>query len=141
VVVEKKAVAAGAYYMGSAFDDTRFFLYAIPAPGVSLPDLDAGVDRILAGLLAEGVDAGELERAKTRLVAEAIYAQDSQFALARWYGASLATGETIDDVQQWPQRIEAVRAEDIVAAASKWLERRRAVTGYLQPPDEQPTAA
>jgi len=141
VVVEKRAVAAGAYYMGSAFDDTRFFLYAIPAPGVSLPDLDAGVDRILAGLLAEGVDAGELERAKTRLVAEAIYAQDSQFALARWYGASLATGETIDDVQQWPQRIEAVRAEDIVAAASKWLERRRAVTGYLQPPDEQPTAA
>ena len=37
--------------------------------------------------IADGVDAAELERAKTRLVAEAIYAQDSQFALARWYGA------------------------------------------------------
>ncbi len=58
--------------------------------------------------IADGVDADELERAKTRLVAEAIYAQDSQSTLARWYGASLATGQTIRDVQEWPQRIEAV---------------------------------
>jgi zinc protease len=140
VLDEKKALAAGAYYMGSALDDTRFFLYAVPATGVTLPDLDAEVDRVLAGLLADGVDAAELERAKTRLVAEAIYAQDSQFALARWYGASLATGQTISDVQEWPQRIEAVRAEDVLAAARKWLDRRRAVTGYLLP-TEQPTAA
>ncbi len=141
VVEEKKAVAAGAYYMGSAFDDTRFFLYAIPATGVSLPDLDAAVDRVLTGFLADGVGAGELERAKSRLVAEAIYAQDSQFALARWYGASLATGETIQDVQEWPQRIEAVQADDVIAAGRKWLERRRAVTGYLLPSDPQSTAA
>jgi zinc protease len=94
----------------------------------------------LAGLIADGVDAAELERAKTRLVAESIYAQDSQFALARWYGASLATGQTIRDVQEWPQRIEAVRAEDVVAAARQWLDQRHAVTGYLLP-TEQPTAA
>ena len=50
VLDEKKALAAGAYYMGSAFDDTRFFLYAVPATGVALPDLDAEVDRALAGL-------------------------------------------------------------------------------------------
>ncbi len=140
VLDEKKALAAGAYYMGSALDDTRFFLYVVPATGVALPDLDAEVDRALAGLLADGIDAAELERAKTRLVAEAIYAQDSQFALARWYGASLATGQTIRDVQEWPQRIEAVRAEDVLAAARQWLDRRRAVTGYLLP-NEQPTAA
>jgi len=141
VLEEKKAVAAGAYYMGSAYDDTRFFLYAVPAPGVALPDLDAAVDRALAGFLADGVDAAELERAKTRLVAEAIYAQDSQFALARWYGASLATGETIQDIQAWPQRIEAARAEDVLAAARRWLDRRCAVTGYLLPPDQPPTTA
>ncbi len=51
-----------------------------------------------------------LERAKTRLVADAIYAQDSQATLARWYGAALATGQTIRDVQEWPERIEAVSA-------------------------------
>ncbi len=51
-----------------------------------------------------------LERGKTRLIAEAVYAQDSQATLARWYGASLATGQTIADVQGWPARIEAVTA-------------------------------
>ena len=95
VLDEKKAVAAGAYYMGSALDDTRFYLYAMPAPGVSLPELDAAVDKVLAHFLAEPLEPEALERAKTRLVADAIYAQDSQAMLARWYGASLATGQTI----------------------------------------------
>ena len=47
VLEEKKAVGAGAYYMGSALDDTRFYLYAMPTPEVSLPALDAAVDRVL----------------------------------------------------------------------------------------------
>lgn len=137
VLEDKQAVAAGAYYMGSALDDTRFYFYAMPVPGVSLETLDAAVDRIFAAFLADGVDAAALERAKTRLVADAIYAQDNQATLARWYGASLATGQTIRDVQEWPARIEAVSAEDVLAAGRKWLERRRAVTGYLLPADEQ----
>jgi zinc protease len=137
VLEDGQAVAAGAYYMGSAFDETRFYLYAMPVPGVTLPDLDAAIDRILAWLIADGVDAEALERAKTRLVADAIYAQDSQATLARWYGAALATGQTIRDVQEWPARIEAVTADEVLAAARKWLERRRAVTGYLLPADEQ----
>ena len=137
VLEEKKAVAAGAYYMSAAFDDSRFGLYVVPAPGAPLAELDAAVDRVLDAFLAEGVAPDELERAKTRLIAEAIYAQDSQFALARWYGASLATGQTIRDVREWPERIEAVTGEATLAAARKWLDRRHAVTGFLLPPEGQ----
>ena len=133
VLNSKQAVAAGAYYMGNALDDTRFYLYAVPAQDVELPVLDAAVDSVIQKFIAGGVDSEALDRAKTRLIAEAIYAQDSQAMLARWYGASLATGQTIRDVQEWPARIEAVSAEDILSAASKWLDRRRAVTGYLLP--------
>jgi zinc protease len=137
VLEDKQVVAAGAYYMGAALDETRFYLYAVPAPGVALPDLDAAVDRVLHSLTADGVETKALERAKTRLVADAIYAQDSQSTLARWYGAALATGQTIRDVQEWPARIEAVSAEAVLAAARKWLERRRAVTGFLLPADDE----
>jgi zinc protease len=137
VIEEHKAVGAGAYYAGSALDDTRFFLYGMPAEGVSLPELDAAFDAAVDGFIAEGVSAEELERGKTRLIAEAVYAQDSQATLARWYGASLATGQTIADVQAWPSRIEAVTAEQVVEAAKTWLDRRRAVTGFLTHPEHK----
>jgi len=131
VVDTHRAVAAGAYYAGSALDDTRFYLYGMPSPGVSLGELDSAFDAALDGFVKQGVAADELERCKTRLIAEAVYAQDSQAMLARWYGASLATGLTIADVQAWPSRIEAVTAHDVIDAARKWLDNRRAVTGYL----------
>jgi len=78
-----------------------------------------------------GVTAEELERAKTRLVADAIYAADSQASLARWYGTALMTGASVDDVKSWPSRIKAVTAEAVQQAARDWLDKRRSVTGYL----------
>jgi zinc protease len=133
VVEDEQAVAAGAYYLNTAYDETRFILYAMPTPGVSLPQLEAAVDKALAEFIAHGVDAEALERAKTRLIADSIYAQDSQAALARWYGSALATGLSVRDVAQWPARVEAVDAEAVMKAAKRWLENKPAVTGYLLP--------
>jgi zinc protease len=131
VIDQKIAVVAGAHYMGTALDETRFYLYAMPAPEVTMVALDAAVDAVLAKFIRDGVDAGGLERAKTRLVADAIYAQDNQAMLARWYGSSLATGLGMEQIRHWPSRIEAVSADEVLAAAKKHLDRRRAVTGYL----------
>lgn len=133
VVEEQVAVGAGAYYMGSAVDDTRLWVYATPAPDVSLQDLDVAIDRVLRRFADEPIDAEHLQRAKTRLIADAVYAQDSQVSLARWYGEALSTGLTIDDVVAWPERMEKVTAEDVQNAARKWLDKRRAVTGFLLP--------
>ena len=52
--------------------------------------------------------------------------------MAQWYGASLATGLSLEDIQSWPERIEAVSAADVVKAA-RWLDRQRGVTGFLLP--------
>ena len=134
LVVEKKvAVAAGAYYMGTAIDDTRFLAYAVPVPDVSLDKIGEEFDLALRDFLSHPIDPAALRRAKTRLVADAVYAQDSQASLARWFGAALAVGERIEDVQSWPDRIEAVDAAEILAAGKKWLESKRSVTGHLSP--------
>ena len=130
VMAERLAVAAGAHYLGTAVDETRFMIYAVPAPGVSLQTLDEAVDTILAQIKREGVDDADVVRAKTRLVAEAIYARDSQMLLANWYGASLAAGLTLQDITEWPDRIEAVTSEDL-AAVMPYLDKKRGVTGYL----------
>ncbi len=132
VMDEKIAVAAGAHYQGTAVDDTRFYVFSIPAPGVTLEELDDAIERVITKVAAVGVDPADLARAKARLVAEAIYAQDNQATLARWYGASLATGLDLEDVARWPERIEAVGAEDVRKAAAR-LDRTHGVTGFLRP--------
>ena len=135
VLDQKIAVAAGAYYMGTSLDDTRFYVWAIPSQDVTLEALDAALERSIAGVSTELAGAEDLQRAKTRLVAEAVYAQDNQATLARWYGAALTTGLTTEDVAAWPSRIEAVTAEQVRDAAATWLTRRRSVTGFLMPAD------
>jgi zinc protease len=82
-------------------------------------------------LIANGVTADEIERAKYRLIADTLYAQDSQQTMARWYGAALATGSTVEMVKTWADRIRAVNAEAVNAAAKTWLDKRRSASGYL----------
>lgn len=127
------AVNAGAWYMSSAMDDTRFCVYAVPAEGVSLEDLEKAVDEVLK-TVPEALESDAIERAKTRLVAETIYSTDSQSALARIYGSALAIGETVEDVQRWPGEIEAVLKDDLASVAERYLVLRRSVTGYLKKP-------
>lgn len=132
LVAEKNmAVNAGAWYQGSSLDMTRFGVSASPRPGVSLPDLEDAVDAVIADVAAEGVTGDELERAKTRLVYDFIFAQDNQVTLARWYGVAMTTGASVDSVRTWPDRIRAVTADQVREAARTWLDKRRSVTGYL----------
>jgi zinc protease len=96
-----------------------------------LPKLEGEIDAVIADVIDKGVGPEELARAKTRLIADAIYAQDNQMTLARWYGAALTSGSTVADVQSWPARIRAVTADQVQEAARLWLEKQRSVTGYL----------
>ncbi|MGA0532349.1 M16 family metallopeptidase [Hansschlegelia sp. KR7-227] len=132
LVVEKGVAAnAGAWYQGDALDDGRFAIYATPRGEVSLREVEKAIDETVAAFAAAGPSEGELARAKTRLVADTIYAQDSQATLARIYGASLATGGTVEEVKEWPARIRAVTADAVRDAARAVLDQRRSVTGEL----------
>jgi zinc protease len=132
LVVDKAiAVMAAAWYDSSAVDMSKFGIYGVPRQGVSLPQLETETDAVIAQLIDKGISAEELERAKTRLIADAIYAQDNQKSMAQWYGAALTTGASVSDVQHWPDRIRAVTAAQVQDAARQWLDKRRSVTGYL----------
>ena len=132
LVVDKGiALDAGAFYSGTALDYAEFGVYGSPKPGISLHDVEAGIDGVLNDVIDHGISADELDRAKTRLIADAVYAQDNQVTLARLYGSALATGQTVDMVRTWPDRIRAVTADEVQQAARTWLDRRRSVTGYL----------
>lgn len=132
-VEQELAAGAGAYFMGSMVDRSTFQLSVSPRPGVAMAALEAGLDVALAAFIAEGPTELELTRARTRLVAETVFARDSQSSLARIFGSALAVGETVEDVLLWPQRVEAVTREQVTEAVRRYLKPDRSVTGLLLP--------
>ena len=132
LVVDKSlAVAATAGYQGTSLDPTQFVISVAPKPGVEFSQVEQVIDGVIADVGQNPVRAEDLERVKTQLIAEAIYAQDNQATLARWYGGAMTTGLSIEDIRSWPNRIRAVTAEQVRAAAQKWLDKKRSATGYL----------
>jgi zinc protease len=132
VVVDRPlAVSASAGYQGTSLDATQFMISVSPKPGVEFAQIEQVIDGVISDVGQNAVRAEDLERVKTQLIAEAIYAQDNQATLARWYGGALTTGLSIEDIRSWPDRIRAVTAEQVRDAAQKWLDKKRSVTGYL----------
>jgi len=132
----KRGVAtwSAAFYDGTSVDPDTFGVYVMPVPGVALADAEAALDEVIAGFLKDGVNAEELARIKTQARASTIYGRDNAEGLANMYGQALAVGLTVKDVQDWPEILQSVTAEDIMAAATEVFDRKRAVTGWLQAP-------
>ncbi|RJL04799.1 insulinase family protein [Paracoccus aestuarii] len=138
LVLPGKALWAGASYDGLSLDRTQFRLSLIPADGTPPEEAEAALDAVLADFLEEGPDPEALERVKTRIRAAQIYARDSAHGRAYDYGQGLATSLTVQDVNDWPDILAQVTAEDVMAAARDVLTTRGSVTGWLlpEPPPE-----
>jgi zinc protease len=137
-LIVKKGIAAsaGAYYQGTSLDPSSFGVYGSPLGDASLADVKKAADAEIARIAKEGVSEEELAKAKKRFVRGMVFARDNQAGMARLYGATLATGGTVKDVEEWPDRIEAVTADQIREAV-KYLDPSRSVTGYLLPPEKE----
>ena len=129
------AVFSRAYYRGGSLDDTTFDIYVAPAPGVTLEELEAAMDEVIEEFLVNGIPEGTLERIKTQVRASEIYGRDSISSLANKYGRALTTSLTVEDVQAWPDVLQAVTEEDVMAAAREVFNPKHSVTGYLKAPE------
>ncbi len=134
-LVVEQGIAAGvdAGYDPGPIGPSAFSFYASPRGNTTVEQLAAAVDKVIADLVDKGVTDEEIARAKSRVRASVIYSEDSPRTLANAIGAALATGDTLDEVQSWPQRVDAVTAADVQAVARSYLATRNCVTGYLLP--------
>jgi zinc protease len=136
VLGKQLAVSAGASYDPTRRGPSRFVVAASPRPGIDVGEIESAVGGILAQLLSGGVDAAEIERAKRRMLAEAVYARDSLTTGAQLLGEAVAVGVGVGAVEQWPERIRAVSKADIDAAARAVLVDGQSVTSLLLPKPE-----
>jgi zinc protease len=84
---------------------------------VSLERLEQAVAEIIGEVVEAGLTDDEVERAKRRMVAEVVYARDSYGTAARLLGEALAIGRSTEDVEAWPDRIDAVSRRQVEEAA------------------------
>ncbi len=131
------AIWTNASYSGSSLDDTVFSFAVVPAEGVSLSEAEAAMDQVIADFLEAEIDAERMDSIRTQLRASEVYALDNTEGLARRYGAALTQGLTVEDVQAWPDVLQAVTEEDIKAVAAKVLDRRQSVTGWVVASQEE----
>lgn len=134
LVVEKgTALNIGAWYSGVNRGPGSFGVYASPSANTSLEALEEAIDGELQKVIADGVTEEELSRAKTGLLADAIYMRDSLSRGARVFGSALSAGVSIEEVESWPERVRAVTVEDVQRAAAAVFRIERSVTATLIP--------
>jgi zinc protease len=128
---QQVAVYSGASYHGVSLDDTTFSITVVPREGVSLKDAEAALDKALAAFMKQGIDADQLDRIKMQMRAAQIYKRDNVEGIANRYGAALASGLTVADVQAWPDILQSITGDQIMAAAKAVLRPEASVTGWL----------
>ncbi len=133
---QQLAVYAGAFYGGVSLDDTTFDMIVVPAQGVSLQQAEEAMDQAVTDFIAEGVKQEDLDRIKLQLRAAQIYARDNVDGIGNRYGRALTSGLTVEDVQAWPDILQAVTGDDIIAAAREVLQPEASVTGWLMRDNE-----
>src|SRR5690606_1778100 len=122
-LIVKQGVAAntGASYGGDALDDGTFSVYGSPQNGKTLAEVEQAVRAEIERIIRDGVSETELDQARNRYLKAVIFARDSQAGMARIYGSSLSIGQTIEDIQNWPEIIKAVTVEQIKDVATRYL--------------------
>lgn len=136
------ASSASLNYSASALSDAVLSVSATPSENVSMENLEWALDEVFRALIKDGVTEQELREAKDRLKDEVIFARDSLQGPAMIFGQALVTGSTVEDVEGWPDLVEAVTAAQVQDVARRYLDpdhygTRPYVSGWLMPPGRE----
>jgi zinc protease len=127
------ALSASASYGAASLGLSTFEIAVHPARGRSVTEIETAVGAEMKRVLDGDVSIEEIERTQNQLLAAAIYSQDSLASGPRLYGRMLVTGGSIVEIDGWPQKIAAVRPDDVVAAARHVWRDETSVTSLLTP--------
>jgi zinc protease len=133
VVDQALADYAGCNYDASPYDQGSFAFWGAPRKGVKIERIEQAIDAEIADLLKNGVTDQEVADAKNRMEISAVKSRDSLSGAAQFVATRIATGSSLQEIQDWPDRIKEVTAADVLAAAKAVLVPNNSATGLLLP--------
>lgn len=104
-----------------------------PSEGTSVQDLEIAIRGQIEQLKQDGISEEELQRVKAQVIAADVYQRDSMFYQAMQIGMLEGTGLSWRDLDDYPRRLQAVTAEQVQAAARKYLVDDTLTVAVLDP--------
>ena len=133
VVEEQLAAGVSSFYSDDGVSHGSLSMSLTPNPGIAPDDLIAAYHAAVDDFLASEITPEAVDRARGRLKAELVYAQDSVAQLAQIVGATLAVGMSLDDLVQYPSRLDSVTVEQAKSVAASVLKGKHTATAVLLP--------
>lgn len=137
------AVNVSAGYDAVARGPGMFMIDATPAPGKTVAALEEAIRNELGQIQRAGISEAELARVKAQVIAADVYQRDSLFYQAMQLGEYAIAGLPPEALARRVEKLRAVTAEEVQAAAREWLQDDRLSVAELdpQPLNAQPTRA
>ncbi len=132
------AVSASAGYDDVSRGPGMFMIDATPAPGKSVDALEKAIRDQIGRLQRDGISEAELARVKAQVIAADVYRRDSLFYQAMQLGEYVTAGLPPEALAQRVDKLRAVTAKDVQAAAKQWLQDEDLSVGVLDPQPLQP---
>ncbi|OGU21827.1 MAG: peptidase M16, partial [Hydrogenophilales bacterium RIFOXYD1_FULL_62_11] len=134
------AVNASAGYDPVSRGPGMFMIDATPAPGKSVAMLEQAIRSELERIQREGISAAELARVKAQVIAADVYQRDSLFYRAMQLGEYAIAGLPPEALARRVDKLRAVTAQDVQAAARQWLKDDQLSVAELDPQPLKPQA-
>lgn len=126
------AVDASCSYDNDGYDPETFSFSATLSPNASLPDLKAAVENHIKEVVHHGITDKELADAKRDILASLAFARDGNSSSVMTF-TRLAVGFTVEQIENWPEKINAVTTQQVYKAAKYILSQNPVAIMTLYP--------
>jgi zinc protease len=144
-LVREQQIAVGVNigYDLFARQEDLLVIEATPAQGHEIEEVKQAIEVQIERLKTELVNEDELARIKAQVVAHKVYEQDSVFYQAMQMGMLETIGLGWRKLDEYPERIRAITAEQVQAVARKYLIKDGLTVATLdpQPLNDKPLAS
>ncbi|MEO1888288.1 MAG: pitrilysin family protein [Cycloclasticus sp.] len=127
------AASVSAGYDMNARLPTLFLFDGIPSESRTLKELEMAINEQIKLLQEALVTAKELDRIKAQVIASAVYEKDSNFYQAMQLGMLETVGVGWQKESEYVDKVKSVTAEQIQAAAGKYLIEDHLTVVHMQP--------